>query len=450
MGLDDVRGASDLRRLLRNRGFARLYATRLASQTADGVFQASLAAAVLFNPERQTDPAAIAGGFAVLLLPYSVVGPFAGVFLDRWRRQRVLVWANAVRAVFVVTVAGLLFGVGGTSPAFFAAALAAISVNRFYLAALSAALPHVVKREELVTANSIATTSGTLVALLGGALGLGIRAAAGTGDGGSAVVALCSAAGYLLASAAAGRLGRDQLGPGALPRTTLRRALVDVAVGLADGARHVAGRAPAAAALLVIGLHRFCYGVSLVATLLLYRNYFSSEGWLLAGVGGLAEASTAAFAGILAAAVLTPAVTTRIGKEQEIVGVLVLAGVADIALGAPYAKAPLLAASFVFGLASQGSKICVDTIVQEVVDDDFRGRVFSFYDTLFNLTFVAAATTAAFALPPSGKSYPVLVGIAVGYLLAAALYALAVHRYGTVPDRLHEAGPRPALAGPGS
>ncbi len=42
-------------------------------------------------------------------------------------------------------------------------------------------------------------------------------------------------------------------------------------------------------------------------------------------------------------------------------------------------------------------KICVDTTLQETVDDDFRGRVFSVYDTLFNVTFVVALLVGAFA-----------------------------------------------------
>ena len=88
--------------------FGRLLATRLTSQTADGFFQTSLAGAVLFNPEHHTGPAQVAGGLVVLLLPYSLIGPFAGVFLDRWRRQRVLVYGAAVRSVLVVASAGLL------------------------------------------------------------------------------------------------------------------------------------------------------------------------------------------------------------------------------------------------------------------------------------------------------------------------------------------------------
>src|ERR1700759_1451771 len=82
-----------VRRALKHAGFRRLFSVRLAGQFGDGVFQASLAGAVLFSPEHQAKAADIAAGFAVILLPYSLIGPFAGVLLDRWWRQRVLVFA---------------------------------------------------------------------------------------------------------------------------------------------------------------------------------------------------------------------------------------------------------------------------------------------------------------------------------------------------------------------
>ena len=63
---------------------------RTASQFGDGLFQAGLAGALLFNPERAADPLAIAGAFAVLFLPYSLLGPFAGALMDRWDRRLVL------------------------------------------------------------------------------------------------------------------------------------------------------------------------------------------------------------------------------------------------------------------------------------------------------------------------------------------------------------------------
>jgi hypothetical protein len=76
-----------IRSLLAARSFRRLLETRLLAQFGDGVFQAALAGTVLFNPQRAADPVAVAAGFAILLLPYSMVGPFAGVWLDRWSRR---------------------------------------------------------------------------------------------------------------------------------------------------------------------------------------------------------------------------------------------------------------------------------------------------------------------------------------------------------------------------
>ena len=68
------------------------------------------------------------------------------------------------------------------------------------------------------------------------------------------------------------------------------------------------------------------------------------------------------------------------------------------------------------------------TLLQETVADDFRGRVFSFYDTLFNVSFVAAAAASAVLLPPDGKSYLVIGIVAAGYALTALVYGLLTAR----------------------
>ena len=73
-------------------------AVRVLSQSADGVYQVALATYVVFSPENQTTPAAIASAMAVLLLPYSLIGPFAGVLLDRWPRRQVFLYGNLLRA----------------------------------------------------------------------------------------------------------------------------------------------------------------------------------------------------------------------------------------------------------------------------------------------------------------------------------------------------------------
>lgn len=85
--------------------FGRLVWVRLLTQFSDGLFQAGLAGALLFNPEREAEPWAIAGAFAVLFLPYSAIGPFAGALLDRWDRRAVLICANLIRVLLVALVA---------------------------------------------------------------------------------------------------------------------------------------------------------------------------------------------------------------------------------------------------------------------------------------------------------------------------------------------------------
>lgn len=88
--------------------FRRLLELRAVSQFGDGLFAAGLAGAILFNPEREAEPWAIAGAFAVLYLPYSLLGPFAGALLDRWDRRLVLIGANLARLLLVIAVAALL------------------------------------------------------------------------------------------------------------------------------------------------------------------------------------------------------------------------------------------------------------------------------------------------------------------------------------------------------
>jgi hypothetical protein len=419
-----VSSVADLRAVLAERWFGRLFATRLVSQTADGIFQASLGSAVFFNPQHTTDAQRAAAGFAVLLLPYSLVGPFAGVFLDRWRRDRVLVLANLVRALVVCGVAGLLLATGPSGLAFFVTALVALSVNRFYLSALGAGLPHVVAPARLVMGNSLSTTAGFAVTILGGGVGLGLRNLVGAGDAANATVAVTAAAGYLLSSALARRFPRGLLGPDrAAVEVPLRAALAAVGRGFTEGAAHVWRRRPAAYALVATCAHRLCYGLISMAALLLYRNYFTDHGFFRAGITGAAQALAFGAAGSVAAAVVTPVATRRMRPQMWVAVLFAVASGAELVLGLPYTEPALLGAAFVLGLTAQGSKICIDTILQQAVDESFRGRVFSFYDTLFNLMFVWAAVVGAVLLPSSGRSYLALGVVSAVYAVTAAWYA---------------------------
>ncbi|MEV5978794.1 MFS transporter [Streptomyces sp. NPDC052114] len=408
----------DLRILLRLRDFRRLLAVRLISQGADGVYQVALATYVVFSPEKQTSPGAIASAMAVLLLPYSLIGPFAGVLLDRWQRRQVFLHGNLLRAGLATLTAVLMFS-DVPDWLFYASALCVTAVNRFVLAGLSAALPRVVDADRLVIANSLSPTAGTLAATVGGGLAFVVRLVGSDSD---AAVVLLGAALYLCAALASLRMARELLGPDPeLVQPRLAAALAGTARGLRAGVRHLAERPSAARALAAMTVMRFCYGALTVMFLMLCRYAWSStesDGLALLGLAvGISGA------GFFAAAVVTPSAVARLGAGGWIVACAGAAAVLEPALGLAFEPAPLLIAAFILGFTTQGAKIATDTVVQSSVDDGFRGRIFSVYDVLFNVAFVGAAAVAALVLPPDGRSVPLVVGVALLYAAIAAAMA---------------------------
>lgn len=427
-----------LLRLLRGTWFRRLVGVRLTSQLGDGTFQVALASYALFSDD-QPSPAAIASALAVILLPFSVLGPFVGVFLDRWSRRQVLVWANLSRVGIVAAVIAVV-ATGLPDPVFYAVVLVCLSVNRFLLAGLSAALPHTVTREDLVVANALTPTAGTLAFIAG--LGLGGVVRAGL-DSDVAVLATAAIL-YAAAGGLAARIPRDLLGPDFDPtRPAVREALGNVVTGLGDGLRHLGRRRQAAAGLATIASHRYWFGISSVMLILLYRGYFNAPDDPDAAFADLSRATLVGGAGFLLAVIVTPGMVERIGARRWILALLALASVTQVVPALRLTQTTLLVAVFVLGMVSQGIKICVDTLVQTQVEDAYRGRVFSLYDVLFNVAFVAAAATAAAVLPPNGRSPVTLVVVAAGYAATAVLYARAsaVASAGHDDDRRTPRGP---------
>lgn len=404
----------DLRVLLALRDFRHLLAVRLLSQAADGVYQVALAAYVVFSPEKQASPAAIASAMAVLLLPYSLLGPFAGVLLDRWRRRQVLLHGNVLRAALATVTALLIVG-GVPDWLFYASALSVTAVNRFVLTGLSAALPRVVDSpERLVMANSLSPTAGTLAATAGGGLAFVVRLASSDGTASDAWAVLLAVALYLCAGLWSLRMPVDLLGPDAsAPRARVRTALAVATRGLAEGLRHLAQRRIAARAMAAMTLMRFCYGALTVTLLMLCRYAWTDDD--TDGLALLGYAVAASGAGFFAAAVVTPWATDRLGRLGWIVACAATAALLEPALGLPFEPVPMLIGAFVLGLTTQGAKIATDTVVQASVDDAFRGRVFALYDVLFNVAFVGAAAVAALMLPPDGRSAALVVTVAVIY-----------------------------------
>jgi MFS family permease len=410
-----------LRELLTARDFRRLFGVRLVAQFGDGLLQAALATFVLFSPERQPDAVRVAAAFAILLLPYSVIGPFAGVFLDRWRRRQVLVRANLLKALVTVPVIALVL-VGNDGPALGFAVLTVLGIGRFVLAGLSASLPHVVSGRDLVTANALTPTSGTIMAAVGGVAGVVLRGLVGADDTGSAVVLAAAALAYLVAALIAARIAVDRLGPdGHVPADTVR----GVALGLVDGIRELRVNAAAGRAIAMVAVHRFAFGVLTAGGLLLVRVTFNPTAAADAALAQFAQLTAAAAVGALIGAVLTPGASRRWGAVAWSVVALAQAGAVGIPLVIAGAMSPsfpiLLGGALSLGFAGQSVKVCSDTLVQRYIPDDHLGRVFALFDMIVNVALVAGITTMAVLSPTTGQA-PVVYAFVAVLLLGAALW----------------------------
>ena len=417
--------ASDLRVLWHARGFRRLTYARLASQGGDGMFQVGIATAFFFDPTHATSGRDIAIGFATLLAPFTIVGPFVGPLTDRWQRQRILLIGNVVRLAMVV---GIIACVAGGAPlwSLYVLALLALSVNRFLLAAMTAGIPQVVPASELLAANSVLPTLGTLAAALGGAVGaVASFVAPGSSDTSVALAALVGAGiAFGLSSWLSTLLHRTELGPvHPLARLDFARQVRELVAELADGVRHLARRRTPLHALGVMAAQRLLYGMMFVAAILMSRTIFggSSE-----GTDALANFTIVlgfAAVGFGVAAVITPIFGERVDRHRWIVWCLLIGAVGQGLLAATTATWALLSAAVIVSFAVQGAKIAIDTIIQRDTDDSVRGRAFTLYDVLYNVAFIGAAAVAARLLPDSGYSAGVMAGLVVAYLAVALVYS---------------------------
>ena len=418
----DSRASGSLWRSVRSLPeFWRLLELRTASQFGDGLFQAGLAGGLLFNPERAASPWAVAGAFAVLFLPYSIVGPFAGALLDRWDRRAVLVAANLARLVLVIGVAVLL-AVGARDTTVLCGALIVNGFSRFVTSGLSAALPHVVPREQVVTMNSVATATGATATFLGANFMLLPRWLFGSGDTGAATIMALVAIPVAIAFVLSLRFPRHQLGPDDTARAVHGSVLYAVATGWLYGARTVLTTPTVAATLSGLASHRMVFGINTLLVLVIVRHT-NTAAVAVAGLGTAVVFVAATGGGAFLANIFTPMSIKRWGRYATANGALVCAAVIQLA-GATLHLAVMILCGFLLGLAGQMVKLCADVAMQIDVDDALRGHVFAVQDSVFWVSFIVATTLAASAIPPDGHS-PVLAlaGSAI-YLVGLAAHAI--------------------------
>ena len=403
--------------------FWRLLQVRMASQFGDGLFQAGLAGALLFNPDRAADPMAIARAFTVLFLPYSLLGPFAGALMDRWDRRLVLVGANVGRLILIAAI-GTILAIGAGDIPLLIGALCYNGLARFAASGLSASLPHVVPREQVVTMNSVATASGAFAAFVGANFMLVPRLVVGAGDRGASAIIFLTAIPVALALLLSLRFGSHVLGPDDTKRAIHGSAVYAVITGWLHGARTVAQSPTVAATLSGLAAHRMVIGINSLVMLVLVHHLPASAG---GGLGIALVFFAASGLGAFLSNLLTPSVVRRCGRYATANGALVAAAIVE-APGAGLRLPVMVVCGFLLGVAGQMVKLCADSAIQMDVDDALRGHVFAVQDALFWVAFIVSITVAATLIPDDGRAPAFVLFGSVLYLIGLAVHSILGRR----------------------
>ena len=395
----------------------KLLQVRWTGQLTDGMFQSALASFILFSPERQPDAVKAALAFAVVLLPYSIVGPYVGIFLDRFSRKRVVQLANLFRAFDLLIIAYLIYR-GSTGIVLTLFVLISFGANRLILAGLSAGLPLLVNKKELVSANALAVTGGTIAVVIGGGLGIALKSildVSNTGDFVDGILILISAGGYLLAALFAMRFSKAEIGPQPHEVPQEIRGFGEVLQGFNILKKH----GDALRGIFATGVQRGGITALTLMALLLERNTFNDPSDPDAGLRGFAYALAIAGIGIGLGALAGPYGVAKFGRHKW----MRISMIAPIGFLIVFGLFPnefmMIATAFFVGGFGQSFKITSDALVQSKIADEFRGRIFAFYDVAVNGAIVSGAMIAALTLPPGGASLVLPWLIAISYTITA-------------------------------
>jgi hypothetical protein len=265
---------------------------------------------------------------------------------------------------------------GATGVALTAVVLIAFGINRLILAALSAGLPLLIDSKSLITANAIAVTGGSVLVVIGGGIGVGVRAlvdGAALADQADSLLILLAAGGYFTAALLSGRLNKYEIGPMAHEKAaaSFKQGFIDMREGIdflrknIDTARGIAATA----------VHRGGLTALTLTALLLERNTFNDPA--------------------------RPASPVFLAIWQTEVALAVTA--------------------FLTAFCGQNIKVTNDALVQSKIDDYYRGRVFAVYDVVVNSAIVSGGLIAALLLPTSGVTAMVPLFVMAAYLLVAVV-----------------------------
>ena len=215
--------------------------------------------------------------------------------------------------------------------------------------------------------------------------------------------------GYLASGVLTSRLKRNEIGPvEQIPSTAGWREM-------SEGFNLLKDHGDALRGILATAFQRGGLTALTLMGLLLERNHYHSPNNPDAGLRGFAIALGIAGVGVGLGSIVSPFGVMKMGRHRWIRLMMVGAVPALLLFAFSTKEIFLIVAAFFVGLCGQAVKVTNDALVQSKIEDEYRGRVFAFYDVAVNGAIVLGAIVAAFVLPKSGNS-------ALLPLLITALY----------------------------
>jgi hypothetical protein len=408
-----------MKELLADRDTRLLLGSQWVTQIADGLVQASFANVLILEPEGTISR--ILGVSALTLLPYSLIAPFMGVFVDRWRRRNVLIGTSTARVLLLLVLSVVAHLTSGDVPLYIGL-LGLLGLGRLYLTTKGAVLPFVLHEKHLLQGNSLSGGGGMIAALVGGVLGIGAIAAVDTAN-----TFLVGAGLYASAGSIASRISHT-MGHPRKQRGSLRAELLRIWQELIDGMRAIWSRAGARLPLLGVFIVRVAAMVAAVTAIIIIKDHFPDSGDRFGRLSSSALALGTAGIGAFVGALVAPRLGRRFSEPALMLIGFVMAGAGILALGGVAEIWAVLLLTFFGGLGGFIAKVAVDSQVQQALPDDYRGRGFAVYDILYNLATVAAAVLLLFS--ESGSLRAFCAGLGVTILLFALALGHAMKQAG--------------------
>jgi hypothetical protein len=343
----------------------------------------------------------------------------------------VLFFCNLARSANLFFVALLVY-TGTTGVELTIVVLVAFGINRFILAALSAGLPLLVDTKSLITANAIAVTGGSVLVVVGGGIGVGVRAlvdGAAIADHADALLIVLAAAGYFIAALLTGRLKKNEIGP--LQKEKESASFLQGFRDMKEGFQYLQERLDASRGIIATAVQRGGLTALTLTALLLERNTFNDPSKPEAGLQGFGIALSVAGVGLFLGAFLAPYGVARFGRHRWIKFAMIASACSPLILAVSQTEIGLSVTAFLTAFFGQNIKVTNDALVQSKVDDYHRGRVFAVYDVVVNGAIVSGGLIAALLLPPSGLSRIVPLAVSAAYLLIAFIVLRPAKFYAT-------------------